>query len=327
MNMINRLFRSFDPIGRILSLNYIVLACVFLTPIFITFFFKQTRSLKLITENILTKIEEELRSSINNQNKKGKIILLLGLFIFVLLLNIIGLIPYVFTITAHISFTFSLALPLWLGFVIFRLRKNTNHFLRHLVPLRTPLPLSQFIVLIETVSQIIRPLTLSVRLAANITAGHILIALTRRTITVLNIFSFVLLVLIGLEIAVAIIQRYVFTVLITIYLRETYDKTTSPFSYGPPKTLTFYNRSSHDIYIGGNCLLNLHIKHIVGMLKNNTNSLMLLAMMTRCFSRGLFPRISHKFSYKWIAMRDDSIYYIWNFIFFFLFFELFSTEV
>lgn len=178
------------------------------------------------------------------------------------------------------------------------------------MPLSTPLPLSQFIVLIETVSQTIRPLTLSVRLAANITAGHILIALTRRTIIALNLFSIVLLILIVLEIAVAIIQRYVFTVLITIYLRETYDKTTSSIPYSPPKTLTLYNRSSHHIYIGGNGLLNLYLKYFFSVFKNYINNPMLLAMMARCFSRRLFSRLPHQSRYKRFTMRNNFVYYV-----------------
>jgi F-type H+-transporting ATPase subunit a len=118
--------------------------------------------------------------------------------------------------------------------VIFRITKNTTHFLRHLVPLSTPLPLSQFIVIIESISQLIRPITLSVRLAANITAGHILIALRRSTTVILNPLSLILLTLFILEIAVAVIQRYVFTILMAIYLEEAYDNTTSPIPYSVP---------------------------------------------------------------------------------------------
>jgi F0F1-type ATP synthase membrane subunit a len=75
--------------------------------------------------------------------------------------------------------------------------------------------------IIETVRQIIRPITLSVRLAANITAGHILIALSRAPILINNHIRVVLTTLLILELAVAIIQRYVFVILISIYLRET----------------------------------------------------------------------------------------------------------
>lgn len=76
-------------------------------------------------------------------------------------------------------------------------------------------------VIIESVSQIIRPITLSVRLAANITAGHILIALARRPILIINHMTLALSTLFLLELAVAFIQRYVFVVLLSMYLRET----------------------------------------------------------------------------------------------------------
>jgi F-type H+-transporting ATPase subunit a len=126
--------------------------------------------------------------------------------------------------------------------VLFRALNNTNHFLSHLVPLRTPLPLSQFIVLIETASQFIRPITLSVRLSANITAGHILIALCANNIYTINAISSALLILVFLEIAVAFIQSYVFTILISIYMREVYDKTTPPISSRIFQTLTPINK-------------------------------------------------------------------------------------
>jgi F-type H+-transporting ATPase subunit a len=183
--------------------------------------------------------------SVRNTNKKGKLKIIICIFIIIFITNTLGLFPHIFTITAHMIFTLLLALPFWLGFIIFRITKNTSKFLRHLVPLRTPLPLSQFIVIIETTSQVIRPITLSVRLAANITAGHILLALCSRTTTAMRRRSLVLVLLLILEAAVAIIQRYVFTTLLVMYLRETYDKTISPLPYGIPKTLTPHNRNSH----------------------------------------------------------------------------------
>jgi ATP synthase subunit 6 len=130
-------------------------------------------------------------------------------------------VPYVFTITAQLIFTLRLRLPFWIRFVLFSLTKNTQSFIAHLVPSGTPIALSQFIVLIESVRQIIRPITLSVRLAANITAGHILIALARAPIIIVRHISVALRVLFLLELAVAFIQRYVFVVLLSIYLRET----------------------------------------------------------------------------------------------------------
>jgi F-type H+-transporting ATPase subunit a len=197
-------------------------------------------------------IEQELKATLRNHNIKGKLNILLTFFVRILILNMFGLIPFVFTITAHMLITFCSAFPLWFGIVLFRVTKNNTHFLRHLVPIRTPLPLSQFIVLIERVRQIIRPITLAVRLAANITAGHILIALSRSTTTIINPLSLVLLILFFLEIAVAAIQRYVFTILITMYLEEAYDKPKPPLPYSLPKPMTPFHRNNHPIHPSNN---------------------------------------------------------------------------
>jgi len=218
--MINSLFTSFDPIGSLIRLNYTRIFLLFLLSFFFMFFFIPSRLSFLNTFSIFKPIFTEIRFSVLNNNKKGKIILLVSIFYFILVINIIGLVPYIFTTTAHIIFTLILAFPFWISIVLFRITQQTNHFLRHLVPLRTPLPLSQFMVLIELTRQLIRPITLSVRLAANITAGHILIALTRSPITFIRTRRFILIMLIILETAVAVIQAYVFTTLLSIYLRE-----------------------------------------------------------------------------------------------------------
>jgi len=175
---------------------------------------------------------------------------------------------------------------------MFRFKNNTNHFLRHLVPLRTPLPLSQFIVVIETVRQIIRPITLSVRLAANITAGHILIALCSNTITIISSLSSILIILIVLERAVAFIQRYVFTVLITIYLREAYDKPTPPIPYSFPKPMTYSNWTISFLHTNRSSYMNENKKKKSYNLRNYNNNTMLLSMMTGCFTRKIVSRIS-----------------------------------
>merc|ERR1712141_132357 len=102
---------------------------------------------------------------------------------------------------------------------------NLGRFLAHLVPLGTPYALMPFMVVIELVRRIIRPLTLSVRLAANIVAGHLLMVLVRSPITTirLNFIALVisaLLLLIMLELAVSFIQAYVFSTLISLYVIE-----------------------------------------------------------------------------------------------------------
>lgn len=171
--------------------------------------------------SILKYMFEELSSSVKRTNKANKLFFLCACFLRILILNILGLTPYVYTITRQIIFTLSIALPLWLSIVVYNIRQNFNHFVSHLVPLSTPMALSHFITIIESIRLIIRPITLSVRLCANITAGHILIALTTKSIIFISTITIPLMILLLLELAVAFIQRYVFTILLSIYLRET----------------------------------------------------------------------------------------------------------
>merc|ERR1712152_19918 len=111
------------------------------------------------------------------------------------------------------------------GYMTFIILKNLNSFLRHLVPRGTPYVLMPFMVIIEIISISIRPLTLSVRLAANIIAGHMLIVLVRGPLASIGwTISFVILLglilLVALEVAVSIIQSYVFRTLMSLYIIE-----------------------------------------------------------------------------------------------------------
>jgi len=136
-----------------------------------------------------------------------------------------GLFPYVFTRRSHISFTLTFALPLWLGRMLLSIIYQYNNLLAHLVPVGTPRFLIPVMVIIETVRNVIRPLTLSIRLAANIVAGHLLLTLLGSQGPLLRIFNLVFLMvglflLLLLEVAVACIQSYVFTILRSLYLNE-----------------------------------------------------------------------------------------------------------
>ena len=116
-------------------------------------------------------------------------------------------------------------MPLWLGRIILSIIYQYNNLLAHLVPVGTPRFLMPVIVIIETVRNIIRPLTLSIRLAANIVAGHLLLTLLGSQGPLLSLFNLSLLMiglflLLLLEVAVACIQSYVFTILSSLYLNE-----------------------------------------------------------------------------------------------------------
>lgn len=154
--------------------------------------------------------------------------LLASLILFLITLNTLGLLPYTFTPTTQLSLNMAFAVPLWLATVIIGMRNQPTHALGHLLPEGTPTLLIPVLIIIETISLFIRPLALGVRLTANLTAGHLLIQLIATAAFVLlpliptvAILTAVLLFLLTLlEVAVAIIQAYVFVLLLSLYLQE-----------------------------------------------------------------------------------------------------------
>nr|YP_010956372.1 ATP synthase F0 subunit 6 [Diplodus holbrookii]WMY89465.1 ATP synthase F0 subunit 6 [Diplodus holbrookii] len=151
-----------------------------------------------------------------------------SLMIFLLSLNLLGLLPYTFTPTTQLSVNLGLAVPLWLATVIIGMRNQPNLSLAHLLPEGTPLLLIPILIIIETISLMIRPIALGVRLTANLTAGHLLIQLISTGLFVLlslqpavAAFTGALLLMLSLlELAVAVIQAYVFVLLLSLYLQE-----------------------------------------------------------------------------------------------------------
>nr|YP_009029966.1 ATP synthase F0 subunit 6 [Protosalanx hyalocranius]YP_009641724.1 ATP synthase F0 subunit 6 [Protosalanx chinensis]ADQ12879.1 ATPase subunit 6 [Protosalanx chinensis]AHY86306.1 ATP synthase F0 subunit 6 [Protosalanx hyalocranius]AJP33412.1 ATP synthase F0 subunit 6 [Protosalanx chinensis]QBZ37836.1 ATPase subunit 6 [Protosalanx chinensis]QUS64018.1 ATP synthase F0 subunit 6 [Protosalanx chinensis] len=155
-------------------------------------------------------------------------VMMVSLMIFLITQNMLGLLPYTFTPTTQLSLNMGLAVPLWLATVIIGMRNQPTAALGHLLPEGTPVPLIPVLIIIETISLFIRPLALGVRLTANLTAGHLLIQLIATAAfvllplmpTVAILTSIVLFLLTLLEVAVAMIQAYVFVLLISLYLQE-----------------------------------------------------------------------------------------------------------
>nr|ARU77547.1 ATP synthase F0 subunit 6 [Crenichthys baileyi moapae] len=155
-------------------------------------------------------------------------LLLTSLMLFLISLNMLGLLPYTYTPTTQLSMNMAFAVPLWLATVIIGARNQPTHALGHLLPEGTPTPLIPVLIIIETISLFIRPLALGVRLTANLTAGHLLIQLIATAAFVLLpimpttalLTSMLLLLLTLLEVAVAMIQAYVFVLLLSLYLQE-----------------------------------------------------------------------------------------------------------
>nr|YP_001054807.1 ATP synthase F0 subunit 6 [Ditrema temminckii]BAF46836.1 ATPase subunit 6 [Ditrema temminckii] len=154
--------------------------------------------------------------------------LLTSLMLFLITLNMLGLLPYTFTPTTQLSLNMAFAVPLWLATVIIGMRNQPTHALGHLLPEGTPTLLIPVLIIIETISLFIRPLALGVRLTANLTAGHLLIQLIATAAFVLApimptiaiLTATVLFLLTLLEVAVAMIQAYVFVLLLSLYLQE-----------------------------------------------------------------------------------------------------------
>nr|AVN67277.1 ATP synthase F0 subunit 6 [Archimandrita tessellata] len=224
--MMTNLFSVFDPSTSIynLSLNWL---STFLGLLIIpsTFWLIPSRHF-LLWNKILINLHKEFKTLIGFKNiNKGSTFMFISLFSIIMFNNFLGLFPYIFTSTSHLIMTLSLALPLWLSFMIFGWINNTQHMFAHLVPQGTPPILMPFMVCIETVSNLIRPGTLAVRLAANMIAGHLLLTLLGNTgpimpMSLLILLIFTQIALLMLESAVAIIQSYVFAVLSTLYSSE-----------------------------------------------------------------------------------------------------------
>nr|ATD83140.1 ATPase subunit 6 [Sphyrapicus nuchalis] len=179
----------------------------------------QSWSINLITKQLLTPL---------NKNGHKWALILTSLMIFLLSINLLGLLPYTFTPTTQLSMNMALAFPLWLATLLTGLRNQPSASLGHLLPEGTPTPLIPALILIETTSLLIRPLALGVRLTANLTAGHLLIQLISTASTALlsimpaisMLTTIILFLLTILEVAVAMIQAYVFVLLLSLYLQE-----------------------------------------------------------------------------------------------------------
>lgn len=151
--------------------------------------------------------------------------LIFTFFIFILMCNLLGMLPYGFTVTSHISITFALAILVFIFVTIVGFVKHGLHFLVLFLPKGTPMWLAPLMIIIELFAYLARPVSLSLRLAANMIAGHILLKVIAGFVISLTIYLKILpipimVVLIGVEIFIAILQAYIFTVLSCVYLND-----------------------------------------------------------------------------------------------------------
>nr|YP_009469709.1 ATP synthase F0 subunit 6 [Amantis nawai]AVE15474.1 ATP synthase F0 subunit 6 [Amantis nawai] len=220
------LFSVFDPSSSMLNMS-INWSSTFIGLLLIpmSLWLIPSRS-TILWNTFIIKLHKEFKMLIGKKSiNKGATFIFISIFSIIMYNNFMGLFPYVFTSTSHMIMTLTFALPLWLSFMLYGWINNTKHMLAHLVPQGTPGPLMPFMVCIETISNIIRPGTLAIRLAANMIAGHLLMTLLGNTgstmmMSLLPILIIIQILLLTLESAVAIIQSYVFAVLSTLYSSE-----------------------------------------------------------------------------------------------------------
>nr|YP_010904379.1 ATP synthase F0 subunit 6 [Heteropoda venatoria]WCS92211.1 ATP synthase F0 subunit 6 [Heteropoda venatoria] len=222
--MMMSLFSVFDPSSYFgISLNWVIFIFI------VVFIPMKYYSIESGYSGMLKMIKGEVYKTFNEvsfPNYMALSYLSVVTFLYLVFSNFMSLFPFIFSGTAHPMFTLGLGLVFWMSFFLMGWIKNFKNSAAHLVPEGSPLMLSPLMVLIESVSHLIRPFTLSIRLAANMMAGHLIIGLLA-SISSISVGSFVISmflqsVLMLLEFGVAIIQGFVFSILLLLYALEYY---------------------------------------------------------------------------------------------------------
>nr|YP_010554754.1 ATP synthase F0 subunit 6 [Macrostemum radiatum]UYO79400.1 ATP synthase F0 subunit 6 [Macrostemum radiatum] len=221
--MMTNIFSMFDPSSSLMNFQL-----KWLNALLILFFFPYSywlspSPIQFMWITILKKINQEIKILTNHLSFTGINIFFSTLFFFLLFNNFLGLFPYIFTSSSHLTLNLSISLTIWISLMFYGWFNMTNNMFSHLIPNNTPPILMPFMVLIETISNVIRPLTLAVRLSANMIAGHLLIFLLMNNpcnFITFNILIMAEIILMLLEMSVSIIQAYVFTILSTLYTSE-----------------------------------------------------------------------------------------------------------
>nr|YP_009130904.1 ATP synthase F0 subunit 6 [Epigonichthys cultellus]AGQ42762.1 ATP synthase F0 subunit 6 [Epigonichthys cultellus]BAV13773.1 ATP synthase subunit 6 [Epigonichthys cultellus] len=225
--MVGSLFSQFDS-PWLINVPLVLLALILPWKLFVQQYsgWAGTRNSLVLAaglEALVTQVMQPL-------SRKGGnwVVLFASLMLMLMTLNVVGLFPYTFTPTTQLSMNLGLAVPLWLGTVIYGFRNHPIVALGHLCPEGAPNALIPMLIVVETLSILMRPLALGLRLTANLTAGHLLMHLISSAVLGLMSLSILLSFITGillifltlLEMAVALIQGYVFAILVTLYLDE-----------------------------------------------------------------------------------------------------------
>lgn len=164
-----------------------------------------------------------LRENVGSEGRKY-FPFVFSLFMFILTANLLGMIPGAYTSTSQIIVTFAMAFVVFIGVTVIGLARHGLHFFSLFFPTGAPVYMAPILVPIEIISYFVRPISLSVRLFANMMAGHTMLKVFGSFVVALGIFGVAPMVLIvalmGLEILVAFLQAYVFTILTCLYLND-----------------------------------------------------------------------------------------------------------
>lgn len=180
--------------------------------------------LQSIAESIY-EVVDNMTHDILHENARTYFPFVLTLFVFILFANVLGMIPYSFTVTSHIIITLALALTVFVGATIIGFVRNGFGYLKLFVPSGVPVVLLPLVVVIEIVSYFIRPMSLSIRLFANMMAGHMMLKVMAGFVIMLGVTAgwlplAAMVGLMGLELLVAALQAYVFALLTCMYLSD-----------------------------------------------------------------------------------------------------------
>jgi F-type H+-transporting ATPase subunit a len=209
------------------SAFYMILAVL----ITVTYFYFAVRKLDIIPSRLQVS-GESLYSFVThmlqqNIGEKGRPFapFIFSLFMFILACNLLGMVPYGYTVTSHVSITFALAMMVFVLVTFLGIYIHGFHFFSLFLPAGTPWWLAPLMVVIEMFAYLARPVSLSLRLAANMVAGHVLLkVMSGFVISLMKYLKIIplpfIVLLIGFEVFVAILQAYIFTILTCVYLND-----------------------------------------------------------------------------------------------------------
>nr|QDE09836.1 ATP synthase F0 subunit 6 [Psoroptes ovis] len=219
--MMMNLFSIFDPSLSVFSFFWFVcfFVLMFMPPLYwvngmFSFHYK----------NLMSFSKNEVDSSVSKVST-GVYKMVCMIFVSIMLYNFCAIFPHIFSITSHLLVTIPLAYSFWLGIIFFSLFKSLKDFLIHLIPVGTPMGLISFMVMVELLSNFIRPLALTFRLTANMMVGHLLMSLIGGAVLFLPALGLLMgsmaqSLLVFMELGVSLIQAYVFSTLLLLYLSE-----------------------------------------------------------------------------------------------------------